>query len=106
MRMSRSILNDRIIKIIRQVPEGRVATYGQIAVYAGNRGAARQVSWVLHSSSDKENLPWHRIVNSSGRISLKPQRGYELQKSLLQAEGVFFDEDDRIDLEKYGWNPL
>ena len=104
MGSGRNPFTDRIIDIIRRVPEGKVATYGQIAAYAGNRGAARQVSWVLHSSSEKENLPWHRIVNSSGRISLKPQRGYELQKSLLLAEGVLFDELDRIDLERHRWN--
>jgi methylated-DNA-protein-cysteine methyltransferase-like protein len=105
MEHSRDPLYARIIDIIRCVPAGRVATYGQIASYAGNCKAARQVARVLHSSSKKENLPWHRIVNGRGLISLKPQRGYELQKSLLEEEGVLFDDDDRIDLKRYQWHP-
>jgi methylated-DNA-protein-cysteine methyltransferase-like protein len=103
----RKRLNDtfyeKVKAIIRSVPKGKVATYGQIAAYAGNPRGARQVAWVLHSSSRKYDLPWHRIVGSRGKISLKPMQGYELQKSLLIAEGVAFDGNDYIDLEKYQW---
>ena len=105
MERRRDQLYGRIIDIISRVPAGRVATYGQIAAYAGNCQAARQVARVLHASSKKENLPWHRIVNKRGLISLKPQRGYELQKSLLEDEGVRFDDGDRIDLTRYQWHP-
>ena len=90
--------------IIKKVPQGKVATYGQVAALAGNHRAARQIAWVLHSSSPKDNLPWHRIINTQGRISLRPGWGYERQKALLQREGIVFDPNDRIDLTKYLWN--
>jgi methylated-DNA-protein-cysteine methyltransferase-like protein len=91
--------------MIRRIPEGKVATYGQIASLAGNHRAARQIAWILHSSSRKENLPWHRVVNSQGGISLKPRRGYEVQKALLSKECVEFDENDHIKLQDYLWKP-
>ena len=95
----------RVVDIIKSIPEGRVTTYGNIARYAGNPRAARQVAYILHASSKKENLPWHRVVNSKGGISLKPRRGYELQKQMLNKEGVVFDNENHIDLHKYGWLP-
>ncbi len=95
----------RAIDIIKSIPEGRVATYGQIATLAGNPKAARQVVRILHSSSRKEQLPWHRIVNAKGLISLKPGSGYEIQKALLTEEGVSFNSDDTIDFEQYLWSP-
>ncbi len=80
----------RVISLIRQIPAGKVATYGQIASLAGNRNAARQVSRILHSSSTKYDLPWYRVVNSKGSISLKPGKGYEEQKAILENEGIKF----------------
>jgi methylated-DNA-protein-cysteine methyltransferase-like protein len=96
---------DRVVKFIKSIPTGRVATYGQIADYAGNSRAAREVAYILHSSSDKENLPWQRVINRKGQISLKPGRGYELQKKLLEDEGVVFEEGDRVDFKRYLWQP-
>lgn len=95
----------RVIDIIKSIPESKVATYGQIATFAGNSRAARQVAYILHSSSRKENLPWHRVVNSKGRISLKPNHGYELQQRLLEREGIVFNEDDCINLKRFLWVP-
>ncbi|MFQ5834457.1 MAG: MGMT family protein [bacterium] len=95
----------RVKDIIKKIPKGKVATYGQIAAFAGNHRAARQVAWVLHSSSRKYELPWHRIVNSQGRISLKSNHGYEIQKELLKKEGITFDQNGRIDFKNYLWNP-
>jgi methylated-DNA-protein-cysteine methyltransferase-like protein len=95
--------HQRVIGIIKNIPEGKVATYGQIAQFAGNSRAARQVAYILHSSSGKENLPWHRVVNSRGSISLKPKHGYELQKQLLKKEGIKFDKNDCIDLNRFSW---
>ncbi len=92
------------IKIIRNIPHGKVATYGQIASLAGNPGSSRQVSWLLHSSSEKERLPWHRVINSRGTISLKPGYGYELQRKLLEEEGIVFDPAGRINLENCLWD--
>lgn len=97
-------LSERITELIRAIPRGRVATYGQIAVLARAPGAARRVAWLLHSSSRTRGLPWHRVIGSSGRISLPPGRGAELQRSLLEAEGVGF-EGERVDLGRFLWRP-
>ncbi|MFX0182310.1 MAG: MGMT family protein [Candidatus Hodarchaeota archaeon] len=95
--------SQKVKEIIKQIPKGKVATYGQIATYAGNPRASRQVAWLLHSSSRKENLPWHRVINSKGRISLPHQGGYELQKALLEQEGITFRNNDSINLNCYLW---
>ncbi|MFQ5500111.1 MAG: MGMT family protein [Candidatus Zixiibacteriota bacterium] len=96
---------DRVKRIIAAIPAGRVMTYGQIATSAGSPRGARQVVRVLHSCSEKDKLPWHRVVNGKGRIGLPRQHGYELQKAILEGEGVAFDRNDCIDLELYRWNP-
>ena len=92
-----------VINIIKNIPEGKVFTYGRIAKLAGNPNGARQVSWLLHSSSKKYNLPWHRVINSQGRIALKAQDGQEYQKILLEKEGVEIGSTNKIDLKKYIW---
>ena len=93
--------SEQVKQLIKQIPYGKVATYGQIATYAGNPRAARQVAWILHSSSRKHNLPWHRVINSKGCISLPPHRGYEIQKKLLEQEGIIFEENGSINLNIY-----
>ena len=95
--------HQRAVAVIKKIPPGRVATYGQIAAMAGNPKASRHVSRVLHSSSRKEKLPWHRVINAKGGISIPKGRGHELQKSLLQEEGVEFSDNERVDLKSYGW---
>lgn len=95
----------KVKEIIRSISRGKVATYGQIAMYAGNPRAARQVVWILHSSSRKDKLPWHRVLNSKGRISLKSNYGYEMQKGLLQKEGVEFDKNGIVNFDRYLWSP-
>lgn len=94
---------ERVIDIIKNIPEGRVATYGQVARYAGNPRASRQVAYILHSSTERESLPWHRVINSKGSISLRQKHGYELQKQMLEKEGITFDDRNRVDLECFGW---
>ena len=101
-----SPFTQKIIETIRAIPEGRVTTYGRVAALAGNRRGARQVARVLHTSSRNENLPWHRVINREGRISLGKLQGYDEQKRLLLAEDVRFDATDRIDLERFGWPPF
>jgi methylated-DNA-protein-cysteine methyltransferase-like protein len=96
---------ERVKDIIKKIPRGKVATYGQIAVYAGDPRAARQVVRILHSSAEKDKLPWHRVVNREGRIGLKPGSGYEIQKGLLLNEGIKFDKNDTIDFDHYLWSP-
>jgi methylated-DNA-protein-cysteine methyltransferase-like protein len=96
---------DRARRVIRSIPRGKVVSYGLVAALAGNPGAARQVARLLHSSSRKDGLPWHRVVNRLGRISLGPGQGREIQKQLLEDEGVVFSEDGAIDPEMFFWFP-
>lgn len=90
---------ENVIDMIRKIPEGKVMTYGQIAKEAGNSRAARQVSWILHAMSKKHSLPWHRVINAKGEISLT---GSE-QEELLALEGVEKGLTGRIDLTIYRW---
>jgi methylated-DNA-protein-cysteine methyltransferase-like protein len=93
----------KVCETVRDIPEGKVATYGQIAAYAGVPKGARGVAWILHSCSEKESLPWHRVVNRNGGISLRSGGGREIQEKLLRNEGIRFDAYGRIDLTLYGW---
>jgi methylated-DNA-protein-cysteine methyltransferase-like protein len=94
---------DRVKGVIKAIPRGRVATYAQVAALAGNYRAARQVVRVLHASSDKERLPWHRVINSRGGISLGRGRGFEKQRRLLLEEGVRVSPSGRVSLEEFQW---
>ena len=96
----------RVKRAIRAIPRGKVATYSHIAALAGNYKAARQVARVLHASSDKDRLPWHRVINSRGGISLPRGRGFEEQKRLLIKEGVAVERSGRIDLKEFQWDEL
>ena len=92
--------------VVRRVPLGRVATYGTIAREAGLPGRARQVGYALAAlPDDHDDVPWHRIVNARGEVSARSgSLGYErLQRTLLEREGVRFDESGRIDLDRFGW---
>jgi methylated-DNA-protein-cysteine methyltransferase-like protein len=100
-----SSLFQRIYDLVRQIPPGHVATYGQIATLAGTPHAARTVGWALASLRSDSEVPWHRVINARGEISLPRGEGYEVQRALLEAEGVEFDAQDRIDLRRYGWLP-
>jgi methylated-DNA-protein-cysteine methyltransferase-like protein len=81
-----------------------VCTYGRIARMAGRPTGARQVARILHSMSRRHQLPWHRVVNHEGTISLPTGRGFETQKVLLQSEGVAFDHRGGVDLRHYLWS--
>lgn len=94
-----------VLQVIRAIPEGRVLSYGLVAALAGNPRGARQVSRILHSMSQKHDLPWHRVVNAAGKISLPQGRGYELQKALLESEGIHFSPSHTINLSLYLWTP-
>lgn len=99
-------LSETIINLIAQVPEGKVATYGQIAALAGSPRSARQVSRLLHSCSQKYQLPWHRIINSQGKISIPedmPQ--HQEQVNRLLKEGVELGLNKRVDLKRHQWRP-
>jgi methylated-DNA-protein-cysteine methyltransferase related protein len=92
-----------VVEAIKNIPEGRVSTYGRISLMAGQSNGARQVARILHTMSRKHNLPWHRVINIQGFISLPKHGGYYEQKALLEIEGVEFDEKGRVDLDKYLW---
>ena len=92
-------LSKRIASLMASVSYGRVATYGQIASAAGNARAARAVAWVLCARDD---LPWHRIGNTRGGVSLPRGGGHERQCALLLGEGIEIGTDERVDLSCYG----
>jgi len=94
-----------VTDLIKKIPNGKVCTYGIIAASAGNPQAARQVARILHACSRKDGLPWHRVVNRNGKISLKPYQGYEIQKQLLKAEGIVFHPDEMICFDSFLWLP-
>ena len=97
----------RIYRTVRRVPEGRVATYGQIAEAAGLPRQARLVGYALAGVRDGNAVPWHRVINAQGRISMRVDGpgGGVLQRLRLEQEGVRFDARGRVDLVKYGWKP-
>lgn len=97
-------LSQNIVDTIAAIPIGKVLSYGAVAALSGNPGAARQVSWLLKSQTDKNNLPWFRVINSAGTISIKDPHGYQLQKSLLESEGVIFDNRGRVNLHIFMWD--
>ena len=90
---------EQVLDIIKNIPYGKVMTYGQIAAYANNPRGARQVSRILHSMSRKYNLPWQRVINSKGGISLTGEAGFT-QGDLLSKEGITVT-NKKIDLQKY-----
>ncbi|CCO23497.1 MGMT family protein [Maridesulfovibrio hydrothermalis] len=103
--MAIQIFTARVIDITGSIPKGKVTTYGGVAAMAGNPRAARQVARILHTCSEKEDLPWHRVINQKGRISLKRGQGYEEQRGLLELEGVVFDLSGRVDFDEFLWIP-
>lgn len=96
---------ERVIQIIKQIPSGKVMTYGQIASLAGSPRAARQVVRILHSMSKKYEFPWHRVVNANGQIAIKDEATYREQILNLEAEGVEMGLHGEIDLEQFRWEP-
>ncbi len=94
----------RIYAVVRRIPRGRVATYGQVAALAGLKGHARQVGYALHALPSGTSVPWQRVINARGEISRRSQFAGELrQRLLLEAEGVEFDWRGRVPLRRYGW---
>jgi len=93
----------RIYTVVRRIPRGRVATYGQIAELAGLAGRARQVGYALHALPDGSVVPWHRVINAGGRISLPPESGGVTQRLRLEKEGVEVGAGGRISLPRHQW---
>jgi methylated-DNA-protein-cysteine methyltransferase-like protein len=91
---------EQVYQMVRQIPDGKVATYGQVALWLGWPHGARTVGWALRALSEGSGVPWHRILNAQGRIS---QADAELQQELLEAEGIVFRPDWSVDLKQYQW---
>jgi methylated-DNA-protein-cysteine methyltransferase-like protein len=97
---------ESIYAVVRRIPLGRVATYGQVAELADRPGQARQVGFALSALGSGTRVPWQRVVNAQGRCSLRTESGCELtQRRLLEDEGVPFAASGRIDLERHRWRP-
>jgi len=95
---------EQVYRVVRRIPPGQVATYGQIARILGAPRAARTVGWALHDLPTGSDVPWQRVVNARGSISLERRgMGGAIQRALLEEEGVPFDPEGRIDLAVYGW---
>lgn len=92
----------RIFDVVRRIPSGRVATYGQIARIAGLAGHARQVGYALAALED-EDVPWHRVINARGEVSPRAGGGDHGQRARLEAEGVEFDDRGRVSLAEFRW---
>jgi methylated-DNA-protein-cysteine methyltransferase-like protein len=93
----------RIYRIVRHIPRGRVATYGIVARLAGRPGAARTVGWALSALPEDSDLPWWRVINAAGRISLAGEHSAVLQRALLLREGVKFAPGGAVSLGTFGW---
>ena len=95
-----------VYRVVRRIPPGRVATYGQVAAMAGMPRAARQVGWALAALGVEDDVPWHRVINAQGRISPRATREVvDLQRAMLESEGVDFGSGGRVDLARYAWQP-
>lgn len=95
---------ETVVRLIRSIPKGKVASYGQIAKLAGKPQGSRGVAWILHSLSEARALPWHRVLNSQGKISFPEGSAlHAKQKRLLKKEGVVFSSSGQLDLELYQW---
>ena len=97
---------EKIYEQVKLIPRGKVATYGQIAILAGNPRWSRVVGYALHVNPDPESIPCHRVVTKDGRLSSAFAFGGEnMQKQLLTDEGVLFRDDNTVDMKKCMWNP-
>lgn len=104
--MTSESLYKRIYAVVKRVPRGKVASYGQIARIAGLERHARMVGYALHalSEDDVESVPWHRVINAQGYISIRSNPlAAKIQRKLLEQESVEFSKNDKVDFKKFGW---
>ena len=91
---------DQVYAVVRQIPRGKVATYGQIAFWLGWTHGARTVGWALRATPGGQSIPWHRVINSKGQLSAFDDG---TQRALLETEGLIFDEEGRVTLRDVIW---
>lgn len=104
--MSRSEKYQRFYEVVSLIPAGKVATYGQIATLAGYPGQARQVGYALNATPDDLEIPWQRVVNAKGQISPRANPiSEDIQRQMLEAEGVCFNSKKCITMTKFLWKP-
>jgi len=105
MNVDEQSYREKVYKIVREIPAGRVMTYGQIAEILGKGYTARTIGYVMHAA-DTENVPWQRVINSQGGCSTgKMTMPINIQQKILEDEGVIFNEKGRCDLNIYRWFP-
>jgi len=100
---------DQVYAVVRQIPPGKVTSYGQVAALLGHPRAARTVGWALAALREQEepDVPWQRVINAQGRVSIRNlEHAPEEQQMLLEAEGIEFSERGTIDWKRYGWDGL
>ncbi len=97
---------ERIYAVVRRIPRGRVATYGQVALLAlGRPNGGRTAGWALRVVREGSAVPWQRVVNAGGRIVTRGREGSAArQRQLLEDEGIVFEPDGRVDLDRFGWD--
>lgn len=106
MRTNNARSYDHIYAVVKRIPKGRVATYGQVAALAGLAGHARQVGYALNALPENQRVPWHRVINAKGEISLRAVDGGQAeQQQRLEAEGIVFDPRGRVSLKQFQWKP-
>lgn len=97
-------INHRVWQVVASIPEGRVSTYGQVAERAGLARAARRVGKALQGLPADSTVPWHRVINARGALSLpRDSAMHRIQQEQLEAEGVLFSGSGRVDLSRFGW---
>jgi len=97
---------DKVIEVVKQIPYGKVTTYGLIAEYLGSKRSARMVGWVLNKQKGNLEIPAHRVVNRKGLLTGKMHfDGINLMQELLENEGIIIKNNQIVDLEKYLWKP-
>lgn len=102
--MNEKAYRGRVYELVRQIPRGRVMTYGQIAAILGEGYTARTVGYAMHGAGD--DVPWQRVINSQGKCSTgRLTMPMNLQQQMLEHEGVVFDEKDGCDLNRFQWRP-
>ncbi|MBD2256303.1 MGMT family protein [Pseudanabaena sp. FACHB-2040] len=103
-----SLIYERIYAVVRQIPHGQVATYGQVAELAGLIGKPRLVGYALYRvDMEMGDIPWHRVINAKGEVSRSPLRNGSdyVQQALLEDEGLEFNPEGKVDLGRYRWQP-